>query len=57
MLEMHLKQPGSTYNVSELFTKYKERTEKIKETGNSRCIYQNELDKAFVQYDMSHGDF
>ena len=30
---------------------------KFKETGDSRYIYQNELDKLFFQYDMAHGDF
>ena len=30
---------------------------KFKETGNSRYIYQNELDKACFQYDMAYGDF
>ena len=30
---------------------------KFKETGDSRYIYQNELDKLFFQYDMTHGDF
>ena len=27
------------------------------ETGDSRYIYQNELDKACVQHDMNCGDF
>ena len=30
---------------------------KIKETEDSRYIYQNELDTAFFQYDMAYGDF
>ena len=46
MLEMHLKQPGLTYSACGLFTKNKERTQKFKETGNSKYIYKNELDKA-----------
>ena len=29
------------------FTKNKERLQKFKETGDSRYIYQNKLDKAF----------
>ena len=28
-----------------------------KETGNLRCIYQDELDKAYFQHDMVYGDF
>ena len=42
--EMHLRQPGFTYSACGPFTKSKEN-EKCKETGNSRYIYQNELDK------------
>ena len=37
--------------------KNKERTQKFKETGDSRYIYQKELDKACFQHDMSYGDF
>ena len=45
MVEMHLKQPGYTYSVCGLFTKNKERIQKLKETGDSRYIYGNELEK------------
>ena len=54
---MHLKQPGFTYSACGPFTKYKERTKKFKETGDSRYIYQNELDKAGFRHDMAYGDF
>ena len=37
--------------------KNKERIKKFKETGDSRCIYQNELDKAYFQHGMAYGDF
>ena len=47
MPEMHLRQPGFTYSACGPFTKNKERIRKFKETGDSRYIYQNELDKAF----------
>ena len=30
---------------------------KFKETGDSRYIYQNELDKACLQHDRAYGDF
>ena len=33
----------------------KERIQKIKETDDSQCIYQNELDKACFQHDMAYG--
>ena len=34
-----------------------ERILKFKETGDSRYIYQNELDEACFQHDMTCGDF
>ena len=37
--------------------KIKKKTKKFKETGDSRYIYQNELDKAFFQHDMAYGEF
>ena len=46
MPEMHLKQPGFTYNVCGPFTRNKERIKKFKETGDSRYIYQSKLNKA-----------
>ena len=57
MPEMSLKQPGFTYSVCRPFTKKKERIQKFKETGDSRYIYINELDKACFQHDMAYGDF
>ena len=57
MPEMHLKQPGFTYNSCRPFTKNKERIQKFKETGNTSYIYKNELDKACFQHDMAYGDF
>ena len=55
--EMHLKQLGFTCSACGPFTKNKERIQKFKETGDSRYIYQNELDKACFQHDMAYGDF
>ena len=57
MPEMHLRQPGFTYSVCGSFTKNKERIKKFKETGDTRSIYQNELDKPCFQHDMAYGDF
>ena len=39
------------------FTKTEERIQKFKQTGDSRCIYRNELDKVCFQHDMAYGDF
>ena len=47
MAEIHLRQPGFTYSACGKFTKNKERIQKLKETRNSRYIYQNRLNKAW----------
>ena len=57
MPEMHLKQLGFTYSACRPFTKNKERIQKFKQTGDSRYIYKNELDKACFQQDLVSGDF
>ena len=57
MPEMNLKQRGFTYSTSVAFTKNKKRITKLKGTGYSRYIYQNELDKASFQHYMAYGDF
>ena len=54
--EMHLKQPRFTDSDYGPFTKNKERIQKFKETGDSRYIFKNELDKACFQH-MAYGDF
>ena len=56
MPEMHLRQHGFTCSACGRFSKNKE-INKIKETGDSRYIYQNELDKACFQHHMAYGDF
>ena len=57
MAEMHLRQPGFTYSAYGPFTKNKERIQKFEQTGDSRYIYRNELDKTCFQHDMAYGDF
>ena len=57
MLDMHLRQPGFTYSACGPFTKNKERIQKFKQTGDSRYIYRNELDKACFLHNMVYGDF
>ena len=57
MLEMHLRQPGFTYNACGPFAKSKKGIQKFEQTGDSRYIYKNELDKACFQQDMAYGDF
>ena len=48
MPEMHLRLPGFTYSACRPFTKNIEIIQKFKQTGDSRCIYQNELDKVEI---------
>ena len=57
MSEMHLKQPGFTYNACGPFTKSKERIQKFKKTRDTKYIYKNELDKTCFQHDIAYGDF
>ena len=55
--EMHLKEPVFTYSACGPFTKSKERIQKSKETGDTKYIHQNELDKVCFQQDMAYGNF
>ena len=57
MAEINLKQPECTYIACRPLTKNKERIQKFNETGDSRYIYQNELDKSCFQHDIAFVDF
>ena len=57
MPEIHLKQPEFTDSACGPFTKNKERIQKFKETGDTKHIYQNDLDKACFQDDMAYPGF
>ena len=58
MPEMHLRMPGFICSACGPFAKKsKEWINKFKETGDSRYIYQKELDKTCFQHDMAYGDF
>ena len=57
MSKLHLKQPGFTYSACRTFTKNKQRIEKFMQTGDTNCIYKNELDKACFQHDMVYGKY
>ena len=56
MPEMYLKQPGFTYSACGPFTKNKEKIQKFKETGDTKYIYNIELNKTCFQHDMAYGD-
>ena len=57
MLEMHLKQCGFTYSPCRPFTKNTERIHKLRETGATKYIYKNDLDKTCFQHDNTYEDF
>ena len=57
MSKMHLTQPGITYSSCGPFTINKGRIQKFEETGDSRYIYQKELDKESFQHEMAYGLF
>ena len=43
--------------LGDYLLKTKKEFKKSKETGDTKSIYRNELDKACFQYDMAYGDF
>ena len=57
MPEMHLRQPGFTYSACVPFTRNKQRIQKVMQTGDTKYIYKNELDKACFQHDMAYGKY
>ena len=56
MPEMHLRQPQFVYSARGPFTRHKERIKKFKQTGDTRYIYRNELDKACFQHDSAYAN-
>ena len=51
MPEMHLRQCACGP-----FTRHKKRIKKLKQTGDTRYIYKNDLDKACFQHDSAYAD-
>ena len=56
MPEMHLRQPQFVYSTCGPFTRHKERIKEFKQTGDTRYIYRNELNKACFQHDSAYAD-
>ena len=56
MPEMHLRQPQFVYSTCGPFTRHKERIKKFKQTGDTRYIYRNDLDKVCFQHDSAYAD-
>ena len=57
MPETNSKQAWCTCSVCAIVTKNKEGIEKLKTLGDSRYIFQNNLNKAFFQDDLVFGKF
>ena len=56
MPEMHLRQPQFVYSACGSLTRHKERIKKFEQTGDTRFIYRNELDKACFQHYSAYAD-
>ena len=56
MPEMHLRQPQFILGACGPFTRHRERVKKFKQTGDTRYIYRNDLDKACFQHDSTYAD-
>ena len=56
MPDLHLKEPGFTYSPCGPFTKHRERTQKLRETGNLKHLYRNELGKACFAHHAAYSD-
>ena len=56
MPEMHLRQPQFTCSACGPFTKHQQRIQKFKQTGDTKYIYRNELDKACFAHDAAYSD-
>ena len=53
MHQIHLNQPAFTHSACGPFNRNKKRIQNFKETGDTKYIYRNELDKACFQHDMA----
>ena len=56
MPEMHLRQSQFVYSACGPFTRHKEKIKEFKQTGDTRYIYRNDLDKACFQHDSAYAD-
>ena len=56
MPEIHLRQPQFTYSACGPFTRYEERIQKFKETGDTNYVFKNELDNVCFVQDAAYSD-
>ena len=54
MPELYLKHTGFTYSACEPFTKYRNKIQKFRGTGNLKHLYRNELDKACFAHNAAY---
>ena len=54
--ELHLRRPGFTYSACGPFTKHCGSFQKLRETGNLKHLYRNELDKVCFAHDAAYFD-
>ena len=57
VLNKSKKQPEFSYSACGAFIRNKQKIQKFMGTGDTNCIYRNELDKPCFQHDMAYGDF
>ena len=55
--EMYLKQPGLMYRCIVLVGSSQMTKQELRKSGDSRYIYKNEIDKIYLQPDMTNGNF
>ena len=51
-----IRQPRFVYSACRPFTRHRERIKKFKQTGDTRYIYRNDLDKACFQHYSAYAD-
>ena len=56
MPEIDSRQPQFTYSACGPFTKHKQRIQKFMQTGDTKYICTNELDKACFTHDAAYSD-
>ena len=57
MSDMHLRQPQFVYSACGPFTTHKERIKKFKQTGDTRLLCRNELDKACFKHNAAYAKY
>ena len=55
--EMYLKQPGLMYRCIVLVGSSQMTKQELRKSGDSRYICKNEIDKIYLQHDMTNGNF